>query len=446
MPSLLDPNLSFLLEKDQKALEQTKCPIVTVSATFKEDLKEYYGLPFSDALPEVVLSRAHYSMALALVIQAWQEKIRPEKAWVVDPTNYVTGKNWQQIILTETVGKTLARHPFLKLMKDLVDRFGRQQLPILKSITPTLLFLTQRVTRPIVSVHIAAGNILAEQGKTVIQLVTDPHVRDDYLANADRPNMFFCVFDSRTRFEFLEKAALRGLKVDPDRIIVTGPPIDPRIIATRFRKNAWRSGKLKLCLTTGGLGTNKDEIETILEQLLPLLRKQRSPIQLVVYAGTQLDIKEMVEKLARKHRVRVGKTTRSSEALRLLYHPQLIDSNELLLKYGFPWADGFITKPSGDMAYDAAAAGCFLLTLSEWGAWEHNVRQVFEQRNIARQAEPEHIVQQLQALTNAQGKAQSWVEQAMCNALTIDKSFLQGTRNIIQLVTLLTELREHQRG
>lgn len=435
--SLLDPHLSFLLEKDQLTLEQTRFPIVTVSATFKEDLKEFYGLPADNITPDIVLSRAHYSMALALAIEAWQDTIQPLKAWVVDPTNYLTGKSWQQVALTEQIGRTLARHGFLKAIKDVIDQFGRQKLPILTSITPTLLYLTQRVYQPIISLHIATGNIMVEQGKTVLQVITDPHVRDDYLANVDKPRMHFAVFDQRTKYELLEKATLRGQRVDPERVIVTGPPVDPRIVSLRKHKQAWRNGPLRLCLTTGGLGTNKAEIQTVLEQLLPHLRRKPHHYHLLVYAGTQKDIYDMVIKLARKHRVRIDRPTNSQAALRLLYHPQLVDANEQLIRYGFPWADGFITKPSGDMAYDAAAAGCFLLTLSEWGAWEHNVRQVFEQRNIARRAEPEQMHQQLLALTGAAGKSQSWVEQAMCSALGLDQLFLMGTVTILQAATKL---------
>ncbi len=56
------------------------------------------------------------------------------------------------------------------------------------------------------SFHIATGNILAKQDKQVIQVITDPHVREDYLNNAELPNISFCVFDETTKIEFLQKA------------------------------------------------------------------------------------------------------------------------------------------------------------------------------------------------------------------------------------------------
>lgn len=59
--------------------------------------------------------------------------------------------------------------------------FGRKKLPILDSITPALLYLSERIERPILSFHTSVGNVLAGQGKTVFQVVTDPHVREDYL-------------------------------------------------------------------------------------------------------------------------------------------------------------------------------------------------------------------------------------------------------------------------
>lgn len=449
MPSLLDPHIEQTLKKDIEYLQQTKLPIVTVSASFKEDLKGFHGLDENQSTPDVVFSRAHYSMTCGLAVQAWGTHIDPQKAWVVDPTNYVAHKDWRSIQLTEIIGKTIARNSILKQVKDFIDHFGRKKLPILQSITPPLLHLFQTINKPILSLHIAAGNILANQGKTIIQVVTDPHVRDEYLDNIERPNFTLCVFDEKTKTDALEKGAILGKVIDPNKIIVTGPPIDPRIIACRKHKHAWRSGPLKLCITTGGLGTNKSEIKTILKQLLPELRKHQSPYVAMIYAGTQKDIFEMVKKMAKEARVKLTAITDLRQSAELLttnpnssakpelfviYNPQIVDANELLIKFAFPWADGFITKPSGDMAYDAAASGSFLLTLEEWGVWEHNISELFEQRGIARKADPSHIITQLAALTNTVGKAQSWVEKAMLQTQQLPPLFLAGSQNIIDVV------------
>lgn len=439
MPTLLDPSLEKTFAEDKKYLEATKLPIITVSASFKEDLKRLHGLPDEEWLPDVVMSRAHYSMALGIATQAWGKNVDYRQAWIFDPTNYVSNKDWKSIRLTEFIGKTLARQPLLKMLKDFVDKFGRNKLPILESITPPLLHITRGLNKPILSLHIAAGNILAQHGKTIVQVITDPHVREDYLNEAERKNISFCVFDEATKLEFLEKAAFLDKKVDPEKVVVTGPPVDPRIIAARKGKHAWRNGPMKLCLTTGGLGTNKYEMRQVIRQLLPELTKKTPIFELMVYAGTQQDIFEMARELTSEaglqptiiidqdqqiNPAKLGKVT-------LIYHPQIVDANELLIKYGFPWADGFISKPSGDMAYDAVAAGCFLLTLQEWGVWEHNIEKIFEQKGIAREAEAEHILDQLQVLMSTQGKAESWMEQAMNKALGIDTLFLSGAKNII---------------
>ncbi len=440
MSTLLDPSLEKTFAEDKKYLEATELPIITVSASFKEDLKRLHGLPDEEWLPDVVMSRAHYSMALGVATQAWGKKIDYHKAWIFDPTNYVSHKDWKSIRLTEFVGKTLARQPLLKMLKDFVDKFGRNKLPILDSITPPLLHITRGFNKPILSFHIAAGNILAQHGKTVVQVITDPHVREDYLNEAERANISYCVFDEATKLEFLEKAAYLDKKIDPKKVVVTGPPVDPRVIAARKGKHAWRSGPVRLCLTTGGLGTNKYEMRQIVRQLLPELNKKNSAFELMVYAGTQQDIFEMIRELALEASLKPTiiidqdqqvDTTRLGK-LTLMYHPQIVDANELLIKYGFPWADGFISKPSGDMAYDAVAAGCFLLTLQEWGIWEHNIEKIFEQKGIAREAEADHIVDQLQVLMSTQGKSESWIEHAMNQALSIDKLFLSGAKNIIE--------------
>src|SRR5690348_7666078 len=89
---LVDPVLRQTFAADKKYLEQTQVPILTVSGTYQEDLKGLHGLPESDRSTDIVLSRAHYSMALALAVAAWGKSIDPKKAWIVDPTNYVTSK------------------------------------------------------------------------------------------------------------------------------------------------------------------------------------------------------------------------------------------------------------------------------------------------------------------------------------------------------------------
>ena len=445
MSELLDPILVKTFAADKRRLANTAVTIITVAGTFQEDLKRLYGFPNSDKTRDVVFSRAHFSMAVGVAYQAWQDDISPTKAWVVDPTNYVSRDDWRKIQLTELVGKTLARRSWLKSVKDIIDQFGRQKLPILDSITPPLLHLTEDIEKPILCFHIAAGNILATQGKKVVQVVTDPHVRPEYTTNAHLPNIIFCVFDERTRLEFFEVAAINGVKVRPEKVIVTGPPIDPRIIAARKHKVAWRSGPLQLGITTGGLGTNSYEIRQLLVQLLPHLRREPSPYNLVIYAGTQKDVALMAHQLAKEQHIGVGKDQDRKAKLRILYHPQILDANELLIRYLFPWADGIITKPSGDMAYDAVAAGCFLLTLSEWGIWEERIREIFTQKDIARVAEIESIVAQLSVLQSLDGR-QSWVEQAMNHSLGIEKLFLLGSRKILEVLeespTLFSQLKK----
>ncbi|MBP9820013.1 hypothetical protein KBC79_04750 [Candidatus Woesebacteria bacterium] len=433
MPNLFDPLLIQTLSKDKEYLEHTRIPIFTVSASYKEDLKELHGLPDNDQIPDIVFSRAHFSMALSLAAEAWGKSVQPEKAWIVDPTNYVSRDDWRSVKLTETIGKTIARYGFLQTLKSVIDKFGRQKLPILESITPPLLYLCEHISQPILSLHIAAGNILAGTGKTVIQVVTDPHIRSEYLEHAESANFLYCVFDENTRFELLEKAALMDKAMDAERIITTGPPIHPRILTAGRQKKAWRQGPLNLCITTGGLGTNKTEILSLMDQLLPELRKKTNQYRILVYAATHHDIYQDVLNMAKKHRVSVGKTEEKNASLRVMYHPQIVDANELLLTHGFSWAHGFITKPSGDMAYDAAAAGCFLLTLSEWGEWEEKIREVFEQKSISRRAQTKSIVEQLELLKSARGMSQSWIEQAMHKARQIDPLFINGSKNILKI-------------
>jgi len=453
---MLNPALKKTWLKDREALQKTAVPIVTISGTYREDLKGVHDLPEEDLTQDVVFSRAHYSMAIGVAVQAWGKTIDPQKAWLIDPTNYVTGESWASVMITEKLGKLVARHFALKILKNLVDKFGRRKIPLLMSVTPPLLRLARGVNSPILSFHITAGNILLEHGKAVVEMVTDPHVRGDYLANCDNPQAYYLVFDERTKVEFLEKAHKIDKKIDSERIFVTGPPIDPRIIAARKNKHVWTEKRpLRICLTTGGLGTNKQEIHTIIDQLVPTLRARKPKVELMVYAGTHADIKNTVIAKARKEGVpyqeinppdpaqfEIGqklsveefKADHLSTALTIIYHPQIIDANELLIHYAFPWADGFITKPSGDMAYDAVASGAFLLTLKEWGEWETNIFAKFKTHEIAKTAETQNIIRQLEQLTQIENDT-CWISDAMHRARAIeheDPFFLQGAKNILQ--------------
>lgn len=432
MSDLFDTNITRTLAADKQFLEKTQVPIITLSASFREDLKRLHGLPNNNTDTDVVLSRAHYSMALGVAEQAWGGKMDPKKCWIVDPTNYVSKDDWMSVRMTEEIGKTIARHSFLKRAKDMIDRFGRSKVPIIDSVTPALLYLSERIERPILSFHTAVGSILAGQGKRVFQMVTDPHIREEYLDFSELPTKHWFVFDEKTKIELLEKAALLDKEIDAERVVVTGPPIDPRIVAARTKKQPWRSGPLRLCITTGGLGTNKAEILQLLNTLLPELHKSQCPYELLVYTSTQRDIYNEVLAVAGKHQITVSPLAKTDARLRVIYHPQIVDANELLIEHAFPWAHGIITKPSGDMAYDAVAAGCFLLTLQEWGVWEVAIRERFEHLDISRRLLLKDVIDQLEVLMSAAGKSQSWIETAQRNALALPGSFTSGASSILK--------------
>lgn len=479
-------NLRKIYQTDRRLLTQTALPIITVSASFREDLKGLHRQKESDRSTDIVLSRAHYSMALGVAIQAWGDRIDPKKAWLVDSTNYVGTEAMRGVAITHQIGKLIARFSILKTLKDLVDKFGRSKMPILDNVTPPTIYLGSAVSGNILSMHIVTGNILAAEGKKVVQMITDPHVRSDYLDNAHLSNMRFLVFDEATKTEFFALAKEIGKKIPKeqikDKVIVTGPPIDPRIVACSKSKKPWTAARaLTICLTTGGLGTNKEEIKEILNQLLPELKFQQNKsdsrlpaTQLIFYAGTHRDHLDMALQIAKENNLTAqvispkdpaNFTLRAKTAVEasiefkqpfvILYHPQIVDANELLIQYAFPKADLFISKPSGDMAYDAVVAGAALLTLKEWGDWEHNVRQVFEKNGTAAVARVDEIVSQLVEITREESadfstkklssstvpaatleekNATSWLAQAMTKAKKLDPIFYQGAKNIIKAV------------
>ena len=440
----MENELQEVLKHERELLQEAEVPIATVSATFLDHISQQHAYKFKRE--EIVFSRAHYSQALSLLIAAGMEG---KTFWFVDPTNFVAAEDWHKVLVTEKIAEAVARHETLKKIKDMIDTRARNKLPISDAIKDPLLFLFKNVTRPIASFHYETGNLLVEAGKTVLQAVTDPHVRPQYLKYADNQKLHYAVFDDKTKIEMLEGAQREGKKLHPDRVHVTGPPVDPRIVDARKGKSVAKfskrfsepspiSASIRLAITTGGLGTNKGEIETILNQLLPYLTNPPPHVQLICYAGTHEDFATMFGLFAQNHQISVGNENDPNAVYRILRGNNIMDANEKLVNWMFPWADGVITKPSGDMAYDAAAAGCFLLLMEPWGEWEERIQETFEQRGIARRATPETFQKQMQALEQpAIHDHETWFAHAIEKALEIDPLFLNGAQSILKTLLLL---------
>ena len=441
MPTIHDPipsDLQFArtAHEERHLLETVQIPIVTVSATFKEELEEKFGEKPTEGTQDVTFSRAHFSMANAIVVAATKKK---KTFWMVDPTNYVSSKDWPKILFTQRMGRIIARNPLLKELKDMMDTRLRNQLPLTNAIRGPLTYVFHRVHRPIISLHYEAGNILLENGKTVLQVVTDPHVRPQYLTHADNPHLTWAVFDEKTKAELIELGCILGHKIEEKRVVVTGCPVDPRI--ERKDRNTsirgFKSRPLRLAITTGGLGTNKGEIEELLTKIIPLVKKRQ--VQLACFAGVHLDFDQMFRKLAKDNHLNIGKENDPHAPYRIFFGNDIVDSNEQILDYIFPWADGFITKPSGDMAYEAVAAGCFLLTLHPWGEWEENIRAYFEQLGVSVRTRPENIDKQICGLsTMPVEKNKPWIELALEKARKLQKPLSKGAYNILKLHNKLT--------
>lgn len=416
-----DLELPQTLHIDRHRLEEVQVPIVTVSASFKGDMEE--ELTEQAKTHDVVFSRAHYSMAVAILIEAQREKL---STWIVDPTNYMSVHDAKKIEFIEKVGKIAARFPIVKKAKDFLDNLVRSKSPFQSSILEPLKYVTERAKVPIISLHYEAGNLLASWGRRVLQVVTDPHVREHYLYEAQRKNITFAVFDKPTQASFIHLAHEKKIDISEDRVIVTGPPVDPRIVEARVKKSPgnFKKRALRLVVATSGLGTNKGEIEELLKSVIPLIKEKK--LELILYASTHPDFRDMynsVEALG----VGVGEEG-SNEPVRVIYDSSIVTANRKLVEHAFAWADGFVTKPSGDMAYDAVAAGCFLLTLSPWGIWEENIERIFSGLSISRRADPPNFHEQLIKL-----KQSGWIEKAIGKALGIDELYLKGAQRIVDL-------------
>ena len=294
--------LKAALHDQRHLMEKVQVPIVTLSATFRKELADSYNLsvhPHAD----IVFSRAHYSMAEAVRQQAL---LAGHTAHLVDPTNFVSESDWSKIEFTETVGQAIARNRWLKWLKDKIDLVARNKLPLAQAIKSPLLYVTGSTTRPVISLHYETGRILAHAGKKVLQVITDPHVRPQYVTFANHPNVSYAVFDKTTQDSFFTIAQDMGLDVADSRVTVTGPPIDPRVARIRLRPKKIVTGQpINLGITTGGLGTNLDEIKLVLEQFTPLL-KSPEQIRLFLHAGTHTDFRNFFEDFAQENSIRIG--------------------------------------------------------------------------------------------------------------------------------------------
>lgn len=435
MPTLNDSVTERLLAEEKKRLEKTKFPIVTLSASYRDVVERGYRLEDGINHPDIVLSRAHYSMALGLAVTAWEGEVaQPKKAWLLDPTNYVQAEDWSRVALSELLGRSFARIPILQFLKrNILDkRRGKQRLPFTDAITGPLLEVTSDVRRPIISVHIEVGKLLAAAGHDVVQIVTDPHARADYLELAKYPSARWAVFDEVTKTDFMELAGKLDITFDADRMVVTGPPIDPRLfgLAKGKKADSWRRRGLRVLLTTGGLGTNGPELLKALEQLLPRTRRRSQPWQICFYAGTNLDLAKKVRQMAYNERIRVGENQEKSAPLRILAGDDIVEANRRLLAHGLAHADLVLTKPSGDMAYDAAAAGCSSLYLTPWGDWEEAIAHRFTTDGLARWADLEDLPGQIDSLLDS-----GWISETMSKLQTPSPLWLRGTRNMLQIAT-----------
>lgn len=431
IPTPTDLTFSRTAHEERHLLETVDIPIVTVSATFKEELSKEFGEHPSEVTPDVTFSRAHYSMANALVVEATKNN---KTFWMIDPTNYVSARDWPKIMFTQRMGRLIARSPLLKELKDIMDTRLRNQLPLTGAIREPLTYVTGRIQKPIISLHYESGNILLENGKTVLQVVTDPHVRPQYLTHANNPKLTWAVFDEATKARLIELAYILGHKVDESRVHVTGCPVDPRIILKdkNIAITGFKHRPLRLAITTGGLGTNKDEIKNLLTHLAPAIKK--GSLHLAAFSGVHEDFEIMFTTFAKVHHIKISDKNDIHAPLRIFKGRDIVEANEELLDYVFPWADGFISKPSGDMAYEAIAAGCFLLTLHPWGEWEENIRAVTENWGVSLRADIENITSQLQAITTMPiEKNKPWAEVALIRARRLAPLVSQGAHNILKL-------------
>ena len=80
------------------------------------------------------------------------------------------------------------------------------------------------------------------------------------------------------------------------------------------------------------------------------------------------------------------------------------------------------------MAYDAAAAGCFLMFLGPWGTWEENVQKVFENNRVGYDLDVKNAKAQLIDLMKNKR-----LNESLKAAHDLPELYRQGCKNLIEL-------------
>lgn len=370
MKDVSKQDLRKALLAEKKKLEKVDVPVITVSASFRKEIVERHEVKLHSK-GEIIFSRGHYSEAIAVVEAAKQKGL---SSYLVDPMNFVSIKDWGKLDFTEDIGELTARYKILANLKRVAEQLLRGKLPVSEAVKPVVLELIEDIKVPIVSGHYEVGNVIAQTDKKVVQMVTDPHVSDPYLKVSDEESVSWVVFDEETKKQFVDKVKKMDKSINQDMIRVTGPGVHPKIL--EFGKKGKKldaERPLRLGITTGGLGTNRGEIKKVLDNLAPLVEEPEK-IQLFLYSSTHKDFRDIFEKFANENNIRIGDLDNEKAKLRVLHEDSMVDGNRNLVDYMFPWVDGVITKPSGDMAYDVLGSGAFGLYLDPWGRWEETVR------------------------------------------------------------------------
>ncbi len=357
-----DDEMSLSLDAQDKAkmlADTSKIPILTAS----EVGNSRYDTRTSP------LSRAH-----ATIAQSVAQVLNGATDVYVDVLQYVNNRDFLKFEKLARRAKRVASSPRLH---DVYNRYSpliRRIVNPDKKVQPVVDYFAKSIASrgdntPVITTHYSVGNALLESlkargdGRSVVHYVTDPsHIHTQYLKHKDDPRTHYFVFDKATA------SALEDAGVDADKISVTGFSTHPDLSPAEARSVADR--KLRVGIFTGGVGTNRAEIETIVQNFNPENQ------QLVVYCGTHTDIMESSLGL-------VSRNLRTKIVPAQNFQESDIGDEHIVFVVGtslegavpasykvLNWSDVVATKPSGDIAIEAVLSGHPVIPLSHWGVQE----------------------------------------------------------------------------
>lgn len=420
MSNLIDAQLAKRFRADQQSLADTQVPILIYSSVVRSG-------------KVIGQSRTQLALALTVAEQFWGARIQADKAWITDASASMSSAQWSQLYHQTPTKQSAVNSMWLSHLKSWLS--GVDAPPTNPAtINTLLLYLTKSIERPIVSFSSILSELLLNQGKQVIHVVSDATASKRLLHLGLHPNVMLIVFDQNIKHDLVEQAELTQQPIDARKIEVVQLPVIQRLLSKNQRKLAWRSGSLRLLVDASGNFSSASSDVQLVKQLVRGVAHLAVPIKLLLYCGTDTKTAQKLATVVQQARLTVAPLADTQAPIRLIADPSLTLAEQQLDQLGWRWAHGCLCSPTVDWLAAAVASSNFLLTKPARTDWEADLVRQLHTLGVSTQVHEEHVLEQLESLMRAGVRGQSWIERAMHTSHRA-RAQLTGTQQITKLIT-----------